>query len=104
MTSDKILRVVPDTIYFREQAIGETDTVDFWVRNVSQTPKKIRCSIPRQSPFVLSNQGTIMLAPGLETKLSLSYCAKNTNIYNYMTIFLKSAIFQFTYNLFEGTQ
>ena len=82
MTSAATLRVTPDTIYFRELAVGQKDTVDFWITNVSKAPRRIRCTVPVQSPFILSNEGTFLLAPGLDTKMSISYTAQNTKSFS----------------------
>lgn len=81
MLRKNLIQVLPDSIVFRELAIGENDFADVYIRNTGNSSVRVRCSIDHKSPFRLSNEGTISIAPGLETKISVSYEATDANVY-----------------------
>jgi hypothetical protein len=62
-------------IFFREVQVGDKETVELWITNTGRVATRIRPSVDRSSPFELVNEGTIWIAPGLDTKMKVSYRA-----------------------------
>ncbi|OHS97910.1 hypothetical protein TRFO_35785 [Tritrichomonas foetus] len=81
MSKKNSIQVLPDAVVFREIAVGDSDFVDVYITNTGSAPTRIRCSMSLNSPFVLSNEGTMMLPPGLETKVSITYNSVDLKIY-----------------------
>lgn len=82
MSKKNQIQVLPDSIVFREIAVDESDFADVYIKNTGTSSVRVRCSIDHNCSFRLSNEGTISIAPGLETKVSVSYKATDTNIHN----------------------
>ena len=78
MIKKNSLQVVPDVIYFRDLKPGESDSTDVWVTNVGRNPAQLRFTLHKDCPFRISTKPVLMLAPGLETKVTLVYTAKNS--------------------------
>lgn len=68
MKTQKSLQVLPDSIIFHDLAIGESETMDIWAKNISKKPMKIRFSFPYNSPFSVDQAKTNVTPPGLEVK------------------------------------
>lgn len=75
--ANETINVTPDSIFFRDVACGDSDSVDMWIHNFGKKPVSIRLKMPADSPFSLSTSSLPMAAPGLETKITISYTAKS---------------------------
>ncbi|OHT11670.1 hypothetical protein TRFO_03893 [Tritrichomonas foetus] len=78
MDKGKSLRVVPDSIFFRDLSPGDSDSVEIWIHNVGKKPVQMRLKVPPDSPFHLSTSSLPMTAPGLEAKVTISYKVKES--------------------------
>lgn len=67
------LQIIPDCIFLHEFSAGDQDSAEVYVKNIGKSSERIRFSIPPNTPFFISNAGTITLPPGLETKIEIKY-------------------------------
>ena len=77
---EKALKVVPDTVFFRDISKGESDSVDIWVHNYGNKPFQGRLSLSPGSPFTISNTTLPMIVPGFNSKVTVSYKAKDNSV------------------------
>ena len=75
--SSPCIRVAPDSIHFRDVKKGETDSVEVWATNTGRSPIGIRFSLPLNSPFILIPGQQALIPPGLDTKCTIKYTAKD---------------------------
>ena len=75
--ANETINVTPDSIFFRDVPPGDSDSVEMWIHNFGSKPVSIRLKMPADSPFSLSTTSLPMAAPGLETKITISYTAKS---------------------------
>ena len=73
-----LLRVVPESIEFRDLGVGESDSVDVFVTNISRKSTKIRFKSTNPQ-FKLSKTHDFAITPGLTIKNNLSYTAASTD-------------------------
>ena len=69
-----LLRVVPESIEFRDLGVGESDSIDVFVTNISRKSTKIRFKSTNPL-FKLSKTNDFALTPGLTIKNNLSFTA-----------------------------
>lgn len=79
MQQEATIRVDPVSINFRDVAKDEMDSVDVWACNCGKAPVRIRFSLEPDSPFELITSNSGMIPPGLETKATVRYVAKDQN-------------------------
>ena len=82
MSKKNSLQVIPNSILFKNASLGKKVSIDAWIRNLGAASARVRCSISKDSPFKLSTGGTMVVAPGLDVKISITYDAKDYQIYN----------------------
>ena len=80
MKSLKSLHVTPNPVIFENIDVGESRTIDLFVRNASKKPLIIRFSIPISSPFKLTQTKSTVTAPGLGVHCSLQFTCKKLEI------------------------
>lgn len=73
MTKIPQLRIVPDSVVFRDVMPGESESCPLSITNVGNAPIKIRFVLPIQSPFRLTKDGTVTAAPGIEFKQNVKF-------------------------------
>lgn len=76
-TKNRTINVIPDSIFFRDVAPGDSDSTEIWIHNVGKKPVSIRIKMPTDSPFSVSTSSLPMTAPGIETKIIISYTARS---------------------------
>ena len=74
------IKVSPESIFFHDLKIGESDSVDFWVQNAGKTPIQLRFSLSQKSPFKLIHEGSKNLASGLDTHATIKYTSDSSEI------------------------
>lgn len=80
MKSQKSLQILPDSIIFHDLAIGESDAMEIWAKNISKKPMKIRFSFPYNSPFSVDQTKTNVTPPGLEAKSTVHFTCNKLEI------------------------
>ncbi|OHT12743.1 hypothetical protein TRFO_17376 [Tritrichomonas foetus] len=80
MEKNKILRVNPDSIIFRDLKVGESDALDIWAHNAGKTPIQLRFILPPKSPFQLMTDSASLTAPGLDSMATIKYTAKKLEV------------------------
>ena len=79
MNEKQEIRVLPDTISFKDLKEGESDAIDVWVTNISRSPIVVRFTLPKNSPFELVYPDNNLLPPGLEACATIRYTAKGAD-------------------------
>ena len=82
MLSTGAVRIVPDQIVFRSTQPGQKESTDIWIHNIGRNPIKIRFSLSQNSNFKLLSQANATLVAGLETKVTVQYVCKKSELIN----------------------